>query len=267
MTTATLHGHRAFLIISFVVALTGCATSQNNNAPAAEAQTVTEEDIDPIEPANRVFYDVNETLDSFLVKPVAEVYAMATPAPVRESVGNFFANLTYINVILNSFLQAKFDQGWSDTSRFLINSTLGVGGLFDVASDMGFARHEEDLGQTLAVWGSGQGAYLYLPVLGPNTVRDTPDIASSLLTNPLFYVSGTVLYPVTALGIISKRAELLDATRMRDEAAMDPYIFTREAYLQRRNYLIYDGNPPLEGYDDIFDVDTGGQAEDEPPVD
>lgn len=266
MSTASYRRYLTVIAVIVCIVIGGCATTQNADAQGADTQKATETDIDPIEPANRVFYTINETLDRWLMKPIAEVYAKATPAPVRESVGNFFANLTYLNVILNTFLQGKTDQGWSDTSRFLINSTVGVGGLFDVATDMGFPAHAEDLGQTLAVWGSKQGAYLYLPVLGPNTVRDTPDIASSLLTNPLFYVTSTVLYPVTALGIINRRAELLDATRMRDEAAMDPYIFTREAYLQRRNYLIYDGNPPLEGYDDIFDLDNGDQSDDHPRV-
>lgn len=249
---------KSFWVIALLacLGLGGCATTQG---PAAENGNGA---VDPIEPANRVFYSVNETLDGLFVKPMAEIYTMATPEPVRVSVSNFFSNLGYINVILNDFLQGKTDQGWSDTSRFLINSTLGVGGLFDVASDMGFPRHQEDLGQTLAVWGADQGAYLYLPIVGPNSVRDTPDIASSLLTNPLFYVTSTVLYPVTALGVINKRAEVLEATRLRDEAAVDPYIFTREAYLQRRNYLIHDGNPPVEGYDDIFNIEGEGESGD-----
>lgn len=228
----------------------GCATTQGTSAEAGA------ENVDPIEPANRVFYSVNETLDGLFVKPMAEIYTMATPIPVRDSVANFFSNLGYINVILNSFLQGKTEQGWSDTTRFLINSTVGVGGLFDVATDMGYPHHQEDLGQTLAVWGANRGAYLYLPIVGPNSVRNAPDIASSLLTNPLFYVTGAVLYPVTALGVINKRAQVMEATRMRDEAAIDPYVFTREAYLQRRNYLIHDGNPPAEGYEDIFNFEN-----------
>jgi len=248
-----------FWIIALLscLATSGCATTQGT-----ETQNTTEQDVDPIEPANRIFYGINEVLDEMLVMPFAQVYSDITPDPMRESVSNFFSNLGYLNVILNSFLQGKTDQGWSDTSRFLINSTLGIGGLFDVATGMGFPRHEEDLGQTLAVWGSDQGAYLYLPIAGPQTVRDTPDIASSTLTNPLFYVTSTVLYPVAALGIIDKRAQLLEATRLRDEASIDPYIFTREAYLQRRNYLIHDGNPPLEGYDDIFNLEGGEESGD-----
>lgn len=226
-------------------ALSGCATTPAKTEAGAEP--------DPLEMANRVFFGFNEGLDQVLIKPAAEAYVNITPEPVRVAVTNFFDNLAYLNVILNAFLQGKLEQAMSDMGRFLVNSTIGVGGLFDVATGMGLPEHEEDLGQTLAVWGTGQGPYIYLPVRGPNSARDVPGEVASTLLNPLFYLSGTVLFPVTALGIINKRASLLDETRIRDEAAIDKYTFTREAYIQRREYLIYDGNPPSEGYDDIFD--------------
>jgi phospholipid-binding lipoprotein MlaA len=242
---------RATLLISALL-LAGCAsTPKEGDAQAGNP--------DPIEPVNRGFYAFNEGLDRALIKPLATGYSKITPAPVRTVVTNFFDNLSYLNVILNSFLQGKVGDGMSDLGRFIVNSTLGIGGLFDVATDMGLERHNEDLGQTLAVWGFGEGAYVYLPVRGPNTVRDLPNQASSLLLNPLTYISGTVLAPITALGIINARANLLDETNIRDEAALDGYSFTREAYLQRRQYLIYDGNPPTEGYDDIFDEEAGEQ--------
>lgn len=244
-----LSGHaRALLLGACLVTTGGCATTQGANADGYD-------EVDPIEPANRVIYSINETLDGLFVKPMAELYVLTTPEIIRDRVTNFFDNLGYLNVILNSFLQGKVEQGFSDTSRFVVNSTLGVGGLFDVATGMGMPRHHADFGMTLASWGAGQGAYLYLPVRGPNTVRNAPDIATSTLTNPLFYVTSLVLYPVTAVGVISTRANLLEATRIRDEAALDPYVFTREAYLQRRNYLIHEGDPPVVGYDDIFDFD------------
>ena len=216
---------------------------------------------DPFESANRSFYKIDDSLDRAILKPVAEKYADITPRPIRTGVTNFFDNLYYLNVILNTFLQGKMKQGASDTARFVFNSSLGIGGLFDVATEMGFPRHEEDLGQTLAVWGFSSGAYLYLPLIkGPSTVRDTPDLATSTLLNPLTYVSSIVLWPVTALNVINKRANLLDDTTIRDEAAVDPYSFTREAYIQRREYLIHDGNLPTEGYEDIFeDEDSGDQ--------
>ena len=235
------------LLLGLIGLTSGCATTQVNGGG------------DPIEPTNRVFFDVNETLDKHLLKPVAETYADITPQLVRTSVTNFFDNLTYLNVILNAFLQGKLDQGLSDATRFLFNSTFGIAGLFDVATTMGLPEHDEDLGQTLAVWGFGKGAFLYIPLEGPNTIRNTPDYVSSTLLNPLFYVTSTILFPVSALSTINKRANLLEATNIRDEAAIDPYTFTREAYLQQRDFLVYDGNPPVEGYDDIFgDGGSGG---------
>jgi phospholipid-binding lipoprotein MlaA len=244
-----LSGHAKALLLCVCLVITGgCATTQGTHSSGYD-------EVDPIEPANRVIYSINETLDGLFVKPMAELYVLTTPEIIRDRVTNFFDNLGYLNVILNSFLQGKTDQGFSDTSRFLVNSTLGVGGLFDVATDMGLPRHQADFGMTLASWGAGQGAYLYLPVRGPNTVRDAPDIATSMFTNPFFYLASAVLYPVTAIGVINTRANLLEATRIRDEAALDPYVFTREAYLQRRNYLIHGGEPPAVGYDDIFDYD------------
>jgi phospholipid-binding lipoprotein MlaA len=239
--------YRLFLsaLMALLLAAGGCATSPTRSTTGV--------DPDPLEPANRAFFVFNETLDKYLIKPIAETYVDVTPRGARTAVTNFFDNLRYLNVILNSFLQGKFSQGASDVGRFVVNSTLGLGGLFDVATGYGLPRHDEDLGQTLAVWGAGQGAYLYLPVRGPNAVRDVPDLASSYFLNPLTYLTGAVLFPVTALGIINTRANLLDETRIRDEAAVDSYSFTREAYIQRREYLIFDGNPPSEGYEDIFD--------------
>ncbi len=240
--------------LSLVIILSaGCASNQEKSAASP----------DPIEPANRAFFSFNEGLDKHLIKPIAEGYVSITPAPVRSAVTNFFNNLAYLNVVLHSFLQGKFSQGFSDAGRFVMNSTLGIGGLFDVATDAGLERHQEDFGQTLATWGVDRGSYLYLPVRGPNTVRNLPDIATSLFTNPAFYISGAVLFPVTALNVINIRANLLDATAIRDEAAVDPYSFTREAYLQQREYLIHDGNPPTDGYDDIFDDEGGFDGEDD----
>ena len=228
----------------FVSLTSGCASTLSKDTLANN---------DRLEPVNRVSFSFNETLDQYLLKPIAEPYAKYTPEIYRAGITNFFDNLTYLNVVLNSFLQGKFDQGLSDTTRFIINSTIGFAGLNDIASPMGFEKHNEDLGQTLAVWGIGQGSYLYIPLQGPDTVRNAPDIATSTLLNPLTYVTGAILLPISALNIINIRANLLEATNLRDEAAIEPYTFTREAYLQQRENLIYDGSPPIEGYDDIFD--------------
>lgn len=229
--------------VVILLLLSACATTQPNE----------EVDPDPIEPVNRTSYDFNDTLDKALLKPIAETYVTITPQPVRNSVTNFFNNISYLNVVLNALLQGKFDQAMSDFLRVLYNTTFGVAGLFDVSTAWGAPRHQEDFGQTLATWGVDQGAYLYIPLAGPDTVRNLPDRATSTLLNPLTYVTSTLLFPLSALNLINTRAELLDETNIRDEAAVDPYTFTREAYLQRRDFLIHDGNPPIEGYDDIFD--------------
>lgn len=226
-----------------ILVLSGCATAPADGDP------------DPLQPVNRVGYSINDTLDTNLLKPVAEVYKDATPKMMRTGITNFFDNLNYLNVVLNSFLQGKLDQGMSDALRFIYNSTFGLGGLVDVSTHIGMPMHDEDLGQTLAVWGFGQGSYLYLPVAGPNTVSTVPDMVVSTYLNPITYVTGAILFPLSALNVINRRANLLEATSIRDEAAVDPYIFTREAYLQRRLYLIHDGNPPREGYEEIFEDD------------
>jgi phospholipid-binding lipoprotein MlaA len=244
---------KILLLLVAVGVFAGCASSQQKSAASP----------DPIEPANRVFYDFNEGLDKHLIKPIAEGYVKITPEPIRNSVTNFFDNLAYLNVILNSFLQGKFDQGFSDAGRFIMNTTLGIAGIFDVATPAGMPRHNEDVGQTLATWGVGRGTYLYLPVQGPDTARNLPNIVTKLALNPLTYITGAILFPITALNVINIRANLLDATNIRDEAAVDPYSFTREAYLQQREYLIHDGNPPTEGYDDIFDEEFGADSDED----
>jgi len=240
------------LALLFISIASGCATTQPKD---------TFDNNDQLEPVNRVSFDFNESLDQYILKPIAEPYAKYTPEIYRAGITNFFDNLTYLNVVLNSFLQGKFAQGLSDATRFIVNSTIGIGGLNDIATPMGLEKHDEDLGQTLAVWGVARGSYLYIPLQGPNTIRKVPDFASSTLLNPLFYVTSAILFPVAALNIINTRANLLEATNLRDEAAIEPYTFTREAYLQQREHLIYDGNPPLEGYDDIFDEFEDGSSD------
>jgi phospholipid-binding lipoprotein MlaA len=170
-----------FVSIIFLLAtVVGCATTQSDG-------TV---NVDPIESTNRASYSFTDALDKNLLEPVAESYATVTPAPVRESVTNFFDNLFYLNVIVNSLLQGKFTQFASDVGRFVTNSTIGMAGLFDVATDMGLEAHNEDFGQTLAAWGFDQGAYLYIPLVrGPSSTRDAPDIGTRYLLSPLTYVS------------------------------------------------------------------------------
>ncbi len=232
------------LVLLIVVgSLPGCASVPDN----ADIDSS-----DPLEPTNRHLYNFNEALDQHMFRPVAETYANILPRPVRVGVTNFFDNVGYLNVTLNSFLQGKFADGFSDITRIVVNSSLGIGGLFDVATRMGLSEHDEDTGQTLAVWGVGKGAYLFVPVTGADTVRDLSNIVTSTLLYPFTYFSAVVLFPVAAVEAINARANLLEASRIRDAAALDPYSFTRESYLQERQHLINDGNIPLEDEADFL---------------
>lgn len=217
------------------------------------------ESYDPAESVNRPVYLFNDVLDSVLLGPLSSGYVAITPDPVRESLSNFFDNAGYGNTILNDFLQGKGGQGFSDIGRFLVNTTLGLGGLFDVATSVGLEKHEEDFGQTLGVWGFGPGAYAVYPLLGPNTMRDTPDLAVEVVTNGLFYASfflnAAVTIPIAVLSAIDERSRADNAIRFVNELALDPYVFTREAWLQHRDYLIYDGNPPELEFEDEEDFD------------
>ena len=230
----------------------GCATSEDARI-----------DGDPLEPTNRDIYDFNDAVDRNVIKPVAEGYAAITPDFFRTGVSNFFDNVSYLNVILNDLLQLKLLQFLSDSGRFIVNSTIGIGGLFDPATPIGLAENNEDLGQTFGVWGAEEGAYLTLPLIGPNAVRDAPDLPVSILLNPLTYLGAPITVPLGILNAVNTRANLLDATDFRDQAALDPYTFVREAYRQRREYLIYDGNPPSDGFDEFIEEDSGSDSESE----
>ncbi len=225
-----------------ILIISGCASNQ-----------VVIDNSDPWQPANRVSYNFTDSLDRNIIKPVAEGYVKVTPTYFRQRVTNFFSNILYINVILNTYLQGKTYQGTQDVLRFVYNSTFGIAGLYDVSTPIGMPEHQEDVGQTLAAWGLSQGPYLYVPILGPNTARNVANIGTNIVLSPLFYTPAYVTWPATILYTINTRANLLEATKIRDEAAVDVYIFTREAFLQRREFLIYDGNPPADEYDDIFD--------------
>lgn len=223
----------ALLALLGSLMLGGCATAPPPTHPS----------YDPWEPFNRDMYQFNDSLDRHIMKPAADAYVKVTPSPVRRSIRNFFDNAAYPNVVVNDLLQGEFKQGMNDTTRFLVNSTLGIGGLFDLVPP----ANNNDTGITLAHWGVPAGPYLVLPFLGPYTTRDTPDIPVSLVTNALFYISNpAVTIPLTVLNAISYRASQSQAIEMVRQSALDPYLFVREAYLQRRNFLIYKGNPPLQ---------------------
>lgn len=223
--------------------------------------SVAGEETDPLEGFNRPVFEFNEGLDKHILKPIANGYVAITPGPIRTGVTNFFDNLSYLNVIFNDILQGKFHQAIDDSARFFINSTVGIGGLFDPASSGGLVKHDEDLGQTFGTWGAGEGTFLNIPLVGPNSTRDAPDLVTSALLNPLTYFAAAITLPVTAINVVNKRANLLDASKFRDEAALDPYSFTREAYRQHRTSLIYDGDPPVEDLEGFFDEDGDSEAD------
>jgi phospholipid-binding lipoprotein MlaA len=225
--------------LACLLALGGCATTGDSGD-------------DPLEPANRAFHAFNDALDDNFLAPIADGYKAITPEPMRQGITNFFDNAAYPNVILNDFLQGKFLQGLEDVMRLVFNSSLGLGGFIDIATGLGLPAHDEDFGQTLGYWGMTEGAYLELPLLGPNSVRDVPDVPVSYFVSLMnFLNSSTLSFPLAALKIVNSRANLSSAIALRDKTALDPYVFTREAYRQRRRFLIYDGDPPDDAFDDL----------------
>ncbi len=206
---------------------------------------------DPWEPFNRSMYDFNDGVDKAIIEPVADAY-LKIPDGGRKAIHNFFVNLAYPTTVINQFLQGKFERGFEDTMRFIFNTTFGLLGFIDIAGPSGLARHDEDFGQTFAVWGIPSGNFVTLPVLGPKTVRSALGWPLDFLTTPLFWIeTGAEFIAVAGLNIVDSRARLAPAIRLRDETAFDPYIFTREAYLQHRLNLIYDGNPPIQDLEDL----------------
>lgn len=229
-------------LITTVVLLGGCAT------------TSTSEVNDPLEGYNRIMYSFNDTLDKVIIKPAAIGYDAVTPDPIQKGVSNFFSNLNEITVIINDLLQLKFGQAFHDTGRFVLNSTVGIAGLFDVAGYAGYEKHNEDFGQTLGVWGVDTGPYFVMPFFGPRTVRDTVGLVADIYTDPVTYVDDTgARNALVALQVIDHRANLLGTEEVLNEATDDEYIFVRDAYLQRRQNLVYDGNPPEEDFDVFTD--------------
>jgi len=222
---------------------------------------------DPIEKVNRGTYWFNDKLDKFVLKPLSDGYTAIVPRQGRVMISNFFDNALYADTILNDFLQGKGAQGVSDVGRFTINSTVGIAGLFDPATPMGLEKHEEDFGQTLGVWGVGQGAYLIFPVYGPNTARDAPGLAVSTLTSGVFwagvFLNPAASIPLSVLAAMDLRSRASSAMRFVNDSALDPYVFTREAWVQHRTFLIYDGNSPEDDFQDDFGDDTLGDVDTE----
>ena len=201
---------------------------------------------------NRASFEFSDRVDRRFIAPAARAYQSLLPDPVERGTSNFFANLASVDSSINGFLQGKPKGGGTDLMRFLLNSTLGLAGVFDVATPAGFPAQNEDFGQTLAVWGWRNSRYLYVPLVGPSTIRDLPAMAFSAVLAPRLFPKDYRLW-VSGVGLLSARADALALTDARDAAALDPYVFTREAYYQRREFMIHDGDPPLDDFDAFFD--------------
>ena len=200
---------------------------------------------DPFEPVNRVSYKVHEVVDGRIIKPVAQAYADYTPKPVRLAVSNFFGNIDDMFSVINDMLQGKGDKAGNDLGRVITNTGFGVLGLIDVAGSAGIPKGNEDFGQTFGFWGIPQGPYLFIPVFGPTTVRDGSGTLIRAYASPVNYIDDTpTRTALWALNLVDLRASALQTENLLNQAALDPYTFIRRSYLQRRQYLVYDGKPP-----------------------
>ena len=255
MIISHLNFFRASILLLLGIFLSGCAT------PTTQ--------IDPYESMNRSIFAFNESVDDNVIKPIAEGYKFVTPGPVYIMISNFYSNLDDVAVIFNDLLQLKFRNAGADSTRFLINTILGMGGLVDFGTDYGFPKRHEDFGQTLGHWGVSTGPYIVLPFIGGSNMRDAPALLVDLAANPATYMGFVTVGIAPAMGAVAAidtRAGLLDAEEIVDEAALDKYEFLRDAYLQRRRSLVHDGNPPrsmdyeLEGPDET-DQDLASSTE------
>lgn len=228
-----IHFHRLprTMVLLAALALPGWAAAQSS--------------VDPLEPMNRKLYQANEVLDKYVVKPVIRTYTKVAPQFVRTGVANVFSNIGDLFSGVNGLLQAKPGKAGQDLGRVAVNTTVGVLGLFDVASKLDLEHGEEDFGQTFGYWGLGQGPYLFIPLFGPTTVRDGAGMVLRALADPVGQINDIpVRNGVYTLGAVDLRADAENALNIADTAALDRYRFIRNAYLQRRLYLLHDGEPP-----------------------
>ena len=210
---------------------------------------------DPLEPMNRAIFEFNEVVDDNIFEPVAKTYKYITPDPVETGVSNFFSNIGEVSTIANDVFQFKFKQAGYDFLRFSINTTIGVLGIFDVATSVGLKKNNEDFGQTLGYWGIPQGPYLVLPFFGASTFRDAPGLYADMQISPINQLDNEEELTLNALNAISTRARLLRATKILDTAAKDKYIFIRESYLQKRESMVNDGDSEEDFEIDVIGVD------------
>ncbi|MEP6505685.1 MAG: MlaA family lipoprotein [Betaproteobacteria bacterium] len=251
MSTAFLRTLPRIAAALMLAAVAGCATTGSADRHSAGPK-------DPYEPFNRKMFSFNDTLDTYALKPVATAYKDVVPSPIRTGVHNFFGNFSDAWSAVNQLLQGKPGDAATMTMRVLTNTTIGIAGLFDPATDLGLERKSEDLGQTLGRWGLEPGPYLVLPLFGSSDIRDGIALPADTYVSPTLLVSSTwQKVGVDAIGVIDARAGLLGASQMLDELAFDRYTFMRDAYVSRRRSLVYDGNPPdLPDADDADDSKT-----------
>ena len=235
-------GTLSILLVAFALlfGLGGCATVQTARAVGPGAK------LDPWENWNRKVFAFNEGLDEHFLKPVATGYAKVVPQFVRRGVDNFFSNAADAWSVINNILQGKAEPASQDFARVMTNTVFGFLGVLDIASEMGLDHHYEDFGQTLGRWGFGAGAYVVWPVLGPSSVRDSMALpADRWFASPAVYINdGRWAAGISALQLVNTRANLLGATALLNDIALDKYSFVRDAYLQRRRSLVYDGDAP-----------------------
>lgn len=237
---------RAVIVPLLVLSLIGCANLGSKGDPR-----------DPFEGLNRSIYSFNDAVDRTVIDRLSRLYQAITPSFVDQGITNFFSNINDIVVVVNDILQLKLGQAVSDITRFVFNSTLGIGGLIDVATPLGLDKHNEDFGQTLARWGFGSGPYIVIPILGPSTLRDaTGYVAATTLVSPLSYIDNTAHYAgVLALNYVDFKADLLSAESLIAETAIDEYEFTKNAYFDYRDNLINDRENVLPE-DDLLDLEA-----------
>ena len=236
----------AFLIL-ITLLFSGCATPPEYSADAR----------DPWQGFNRKVYSFNDALDRAILKPVASGYRAVTPDIAEKGVSNFFSNLNDFVVAFNNTLQFKFLDASSDVGRIAVNSTIGLLGLIDVASKWGLEKHNEDFGQTLGYWGAGTGPYVVLPFLGPSNLRDGPAKVVDFLVYPPNWadIKNSERNVLLALKIVNTRAELIKLEEKTEEISRDKYVFIRDAFLDNREFLVNDGQLPIdeELYDELED--------------
>lgn len=238
--TTLLPGTRFRVLACLCILVCGCASTAEQMAASRPVP------YDPFERFNRGMFTANRTVDKYTLKPLAKGYKKVMPTPVRRGFANIFSNFTTPRSALNNFLQGKPGRGFNELGRFLFNTTLGLGGIFDVAGAGGMPRYDETFSQTLAVWGLPEGPYLVLPLFGPSSTLDAAALPVDFYTDVNPYLRSSVKDKLYLFRTLDARARLLTAEDALVDKSTDPYITLRETYRQNREFQIYDGNPPRE---------------------